>query len=62
MKQRNNQLLKDLCAEHNISYEKVEKLLQTVKEYQFRERRTGVFDALKEIVKYDLKPREDEIE
>lgn len=60
MKQENNQLLKDLCVEHNISYEKVEKLLQTVKEYQFRERRTGVFDALKEIVKSDLKNKDNE--
>jgi hypothetical protein len=43
-------LLGELCAESHVSYDKVFKLLQTVQEYEFRERRTGVYDALREIL------------
>jgi hypothetical protein len=55
MKQEDNQLLQELCAQYNVSLDKVEKLLATVKDYQFKDRRTGVYDALKEIIKSDLK-------
>lgn len=55
MKQEDNQLLHELCAQYNVSLDKVEKLLATVKEYQFKDRRTGVYEALKEIIKSDLK-------
>jgi hypothetical protein len=44
-------LLKELCREHNVSYGKVMKLLETVREYEFKDRRTGVYDALREILK-----------
>lgn len=49
------ELLQSLCEQHHVSFEKVEKLLATVKEYQFKDRRTGVYEALKEIIKSDLK-------
>lgn len=55
MAQTDKELLQDLCTQYNVSFEKVEKLLATVKEYQFKDRRTGVYDALKEIIKSDLK-------
>lgn len=55
MKQEDNKLLQELCAQYGISLEKVEKLLATVKEYQFKDRRTGVYDALKEVIKSDFK-------
>lgn len=55
MKKEDNELLKQMCTQYNISFEKVEKLLVTVKEYQFKDRRTGVYDALKEIIKSDFK-------
>lgn len=61
MKQEDNELLKTMCTQYNISFEKVEKLLATVKEYQFKDRRTGVYDALKEIIKTDLKKANNEI-
>lgn len=48
------QLLQDLCRQHNVSFEKVTKLLETEKEYEFKERRAGIYDALKEIIKSDL--------
>ena len=57
MKQEDNELLKTMCSQYNLSFEKVEKLLATVKEYQFKDRRTGVYDALKEIIKSDLKKK-----
>jgi len=45
------QLLAELCGQNNVSQEKVLKLLRTVYEYEFKERRTGVYDALREILK-----------
>jgi hypothetical protein len=45
------QLLEELCGQHAVSYEKVFQLLETVQEYEFKERRTGVYDALREILK-----------
>jgi len=47
-------LLEELCEQHNISFEKVVKLLKTVREHEFKERRTGIFDALREIIKTDF--------
>ena len=61
MKQEDNQLLQELCAQYNVSLDKVEKLLATVKDYQFKDRRTGVYDALKEIIKSDLKKTGNEV-
>jgi hypothetical protein len=54
-KQEDNELLKEMCIQYNVSFEKMEKLLATIKEYQFKDRRTGVYEALKEIIKSDLK-------
>ena len=62
MKQEDNELLKSMCTQYNISFEKVEKLLAAVKEYQFKDRRTGVYDALKEIIKTDLKKGNNEVQ
>jgi len=44
-------LLEELCQQHGVSAEKVVKLLDTVREYEFKDRRTGVYDALREILK-----------
>jgi hypothetical protein len=44
-------LLEELCQQHGVSSEKVLKLLDAVREYEFKERRTGVYDALREILK-----------
>ena len=54
-KQEDNELLKEMCTQYNVSFEKMQKLLATIKEYQFKDRRTGVYEALKEIIKSDLK-------
>ncbi|MGV8815649.1 MAG: DNA modification system-associated small protein [Gelidibacter sp.] len=54
-------LLKDLCVQFGLSFEKMLKLLETVKEHQFKDRRSGVYDALKEIIKSDLKPTNNEV-
>jgi hypothetical protein len=44
-------LLDDLCAEHSVSRDKVLRLLDAVREYEFKDRRTGVYDALREILR-----------
>ena len=45
------QLLQELCAQHEVNMEKVLKLLDTVREYEFKDRRSGIYDALREILK-----------
>jgi hypothetical protein len=47
-------LLEELCQQHGVSVEKVIKLLNTVKDYEYKERRTGVYDALRDILKSRL--------
>lgn len=44
-------LLEELCEQHGVSPNKVLKLLGAVREYESKERRTGVYDALREILK-----------
>lgn len=44
-------LLEELCTQHGVSLEKVLKLLDAVREYEFKDRRTGVYDVLREILK-----------
>ena len=46
-------LLEELCRKHEVSFEKILKLLKTVREYEFKDRRTGIYDALREIMKSD---------
>lgn len=43
-------LLEELCQQQGVSAAKVEKLLDTVHTYEFKERRTGIYDALREIL------------
>lgn len=45
------QLLQDLCRQHEVSFDKVTKLLETVQEHEFKDRRAGIYDALREILK-----------
>ena len=45
------ELLKDLCLQHQVSYEKVVRLLDTVQDYEFKDRRTGIYDALRDILR-----------
>ena len=49
--QEDRRLLDELCRQNNVSLAKVRKLLETVYDYEFKERRTGVYDALREILK-----------
>ena len=44
-------LLEELCQQHGVNPEKVLKLLDTVREFEFKDRRTGVYDALRETLK-----------
>ena len=58
MNNTDQELLQQLCQQYDVSFEKVQRLLETVREYQFRDRRMGVYEALKEIIKSDLKTQE----
>ena len=42
MNSTDQQLLEKLCNQYDVSFEKVNRLLETIREYQFRDRRTGV--------------------
>lgn len=55
LKDEDKQLLKELCIQYNVSYEKMLRLLDTTKEFEFKDRRTGIYDALSEIIKSDMK-------
>ena len=43
-------LLKKLCHDYDVSYDKVFKLISTIKEYEFKDVRTGVYDALRRVL------------
>lgn len=53
-------LLEELCGQHDVSHQKVLKLLETVYEYEFKDRRTGVYDALREILKCKASPEKEQ--
>ena len=53
------QLLEELCGQHGVNHEKVLKLLETVYEYEFKDRRTGVYDALRDILKSSPLPQQE---
>jgi hypothetical protein len=55
LKEEDKDLLRELSSQYNISYDKMLKLLDTVIEYEFKDRRGGIYDALSEIIKSDLK-------
>lgn len=44
-------LLEDLCEQQGVSHHKVLKLLEAIREYEFKDRRTGVYDTLREILR-----------
>ncbi|HOE79959.1 MAG TPA: hypothetical protein PK022_01325 [Syntrophales bacterium] len=51
LSEEDQQLLDELCRQNNVTPTKVRKLLETVYDYEFKERRTGVYDALREVLK-----------
>ncbi|MFO7557005.1 MAG: hypothetical protein R6W88_17540 [Desulfobacterales bacterium] len=51
LSQDDQQLLDELCVQNGLRKVKVLTLLRTVYDYEFMERRTGVYDALREILK-----------
>jgi hypothetical protein len=51
LSEEDQQLLDELCLQNSVNLAKVRKLLETVYDYEFKERRTGVYDALRKILK-----------
>jgi len=54
LSEEDKKLLAQLCEQHGIALEKVISLLETVREYEFKDRRTGIYDALRDIIQSDL--------
>ncbi len=44
-------MLEELCQQHGVNQEKVLRLLETIRDYEFKDRRTGVYDALRDILR-----------
>lgn len=55
---QDKELLANLCSEHMVSYEKVIKLLDTIQEYELKDRRTGIYDALRDVLKQSFDGKE----
>lgn len=61
LKEEDKALLKELCEQYEVSFNKMLKLLDTTKEFEFKERRSGIYDALAEIIKSKHKASNNEI-
>ncbi len=44
------QILEELCQQYGVSAPKVLQLLKTEQEYQFKDRRTGIYPALRDVL------------
>jgi len=44
------QLLEELCQQQGVSAIKVLQLLKTVREYELKDRRTGIYAALRDVL------------
>ncbi len=60
LQEEDKQVLQELCRKYDVKYEKILQLLEIEKEYQFKDRRTGIYEALKTIIKQDLKVEEND--
>ena len=49
--EHDKQILKELCEQHKVNFDKVLKLIETEKDYLQRGNRVGIYDALKDIIK-----------
>ena len=50
LSEEDKRMLEELCLQHDVRIEKVLKLLTTVREYEFKDRRTGIYNDLRNIV------------
>lgn len=44
-------LLEELCNQNGVNHIKILKLLEAVRKNEFKDRRTGIYDTLREILK-----------
>lgn len=50
IQKNDRELLEQLCQKYNLSTEKVLRLLKVIKEYEYRDKRIGIYESLKEII------------
>lgn len=43
--------LEQLCNEYGVGFDKLFRLLSTVQDYELKDKRFGIYDALEEIIK-----------
>lgn len=51
LSEEDKKLLEELCIQHQLNFDKILALLDTVQEFEFKERRIGIYDALRDILK-----------
>ena len=44
-------LLEDACGKHGVSPRKIVEMLRTIRDFELKERRRGMFDKLEEILR-----------
>jgi hypothetical protein len=47
-------LLSELCTQYHVSMDKVLSLLSTVRDYELKDRRVGIYEALRDIIAHDV--------
>lgn len=52
LSEQDKQLLKELCEQNKVNYEKILKMIEIEKDYLQRGNRVGIYDALKEVIKH----------
>lgn len=53
LSEHDKKLLKELCEQHKVNYEKVLKMIEIEKDYLQRGNRVGIYEAIKEVIKRD---------
>lgn len=51
MSEEEKEILSKLCDEYNVSFEKAKKLIEIEKKFEPMERRIGIYDDLKQVIR-----------
>ena len=53
--ENDQKILSDICQKSNVSVEEILQMLRIEKDYQFKERRYGIYEKLEKVLKDDRK-------
>ena len=51
LSEHDKKLLKELCEQYKVNYEKILKMIDIEKDFLQRGNRVGIYDAIKEVIK-----------